>query len=44
MLLDGKETAQVQEAFRNIKNSMDVLVEKSEFQMSRSTLHVMLDA
>jgi hypothetical protein len=29
MLLDGKETAQVQEAFRNIKNSMDDLVDKS---------------
>ena len=29
MLLDGKETVQVQEAFRNIKNRMDVLVEKS---------------
>ena len=29
MLLDRKETAQVQEAFRNIKDSMDVLVEES---------------
>jgi hypothetical protein len=29
MLLNSQETAQVQEAFRNIKDSMDVLVDKS---------------